>query len=73
MEKKRYVVGLGEVLWDVLPEGAKLGGAPANFAFNVGQLGFPAVAISAIGRDSLGDEAERISRIEEQFFRQTAG
>ncbi len=60
MEKKRYVVGLGEVLWDVLPEGAKLGGAPANFAFNVGQLGFPAVAISAIGRDSLGDEAERI-------------
>jgi len=31
--QKRYVVGLGEVLWDVLPEGKKLGGAPANFAY----------------------------------------
>ena len=30
---KRYVVGLGEALWDVLPEGKKLGGAPANFAY----------------------------------------
>ena len=60
MKKERYIVGLGEVLWDVLPEGEKLGGAPANFAFNAGQLGFPAVAVSAIGRDRLGDEAERI-------------
>ena len=33
MNQKRYVVGLGEVLWDVLPEGKKLGGAPANFAY----------------------------------------
>ena len=35
---KPYVVGLGEVLWDVLPEGKKLGGAPANFAYHVSQL-----------------------------------
>ena len=35
---KRYVVGLGEVLWDVLPEGKKLGGAPANFAYHAGQF-----------------------------------
>ena len=36
MANKRYVVGLGEVLWDVLPEGKKLGGAPANFAYHAG-------------------------------------
>ncbi len=62
MNRKRYIVGLGEVLWDVLPEGPKLGGAPANFAFNAGQLGYDAIAVSAIGRDALGDEAERIFR-----------
>ncbi len=60
MEKKRYIVGLGEVLWDILPEGPKLGGAPANFAFNAAQMGYDALAVSAIGRDALGDEAERI-------------
>ena len=39
---KRYIVGLGEALWDVLPEGKKLGGAPANFAYHAGQfLGSP--------------------------------
>ena len=37
-EGLRYVVGLGEVLWDVLPEGKKLGGAPANFAYHAGQF-----------------------------------
>ena len=35
----KYVVGIGEVLWDVLPEGKKLGGAPANFAYHVSQFG----------------------------------
>lgn len=60
MEKKRYIVGLGEVLWDMLPEGPKLGGAPANFAFNAAQMGYDALAVSAIGDDTLGDEAERI-------------
>ena len=55
---KRYVVGLGEVLWDVLPEGKKLGGAPANFAYHAGQfLGMDnTIAISALGEDKLGDE-----------------
>ncbi len=58
MEQKRYVVGLGEVLWDVLPEGKKLGGAPANFAYHAGQfLGSDnTIAISALGQDKLGDE-----------------
>ena len=58
MEAKRYVVGLGEVLWDVLPEGKKLGGAPANFAYHAGQfLGTDnTIAISALGQDRLADE-----------------
>ena len=53
---KKYVVGLGEALWDVLPTEKKLGGAPANFAYHAGRLGYDAIAISAIGRDALGDE-----------------
>ena len=56
---KRYVVGLGEILWDCLPEGKKLGGAPANFAFHAGLLGADTIAISAIGKDALGDEILR--------------
>ena len=54
----RYVVGLGEVLWDVLPEGKKLGGAPANFAYHAGQfLGMDStIAVSALGEDKLADE-----------------
>ena len=55
---KRFVVGLGEVLWDVLPEGKKLGGAPANFAYHAGQfLGSDnTIAISALGKDELAEE-----------------
>ena len=57
-EATRYVVGLGEVLWDVLPEGKKLGGAPANFAYHAGQfLGMNnTIAVSALGEDKLADE-----------------
>lgn len=51
-----YVVGLGEALFDCLPEGRKLGGAPANFAFHVSQFGLNGCAISAIGNDELGRE-----------------
>jgi fructokinase len=50
------IVGMGEALWDVLPEGKKIGGAPANFAYHVSQFGFDSYAISAIGNDALGDE-----------------
>ena len=55
---KRYIVGLGEALWDVLPEGKKLGGAPANFAYHAGQFvgSDNTIAISALGEDSLADE-----------------
>lgn len=53
----RQIIGLGEVLYDVLPEGAKLGGAPANFAYHASQFGFNAMAVSAVGNDALGDQA----------------
>ena len=50
------VVGMGEALWDVLPEGKKIGGAPANFAYHVKQFGLPSCVVSAVGADPLGDE-----------------
>lgn len=50
------VVGMGEALWDVLPEGKKIGGAPANFAYHVSQFGMPSCVVSAVGNDALGDE-----------------
>ena len=53
---KDIIVGMGEALWDCLPEGRKLGGAPANFAYHVGQFGWKTVVVSAIGHDALGDE-----------------
>ena len=56
MANKRFVVGLGEALWDVLPEGKKLGGAPANFAYHAGQVGLDTNAISAGGEDEVAEE-----------------
>ena len=53
---EKYVVGIGEALFDCLPEGRKLGGAPANFAYHVSQFGLNGWAISAIGDDELGEE-----------------
>lgn len=50
------VVGIGEALWDMFPEGKKIGGAPANFAFHVSQFGIDSCAVSAVGNDLLGDE-----------------
>ena len=52
----KYVVGIGEALWDVFPEGKKLGGAPANFAYHVLQFGLKGMAVSAVGCDKLGEE-----------------
>ncbi len=56
---KDYIVGLGEILFDCLPEGKKLGGAPANFAYHVSQCGLNGIAVSAIGDDSDGQEVLR--------------
>lgn len=51
---KDYIAGLGEILFDCLPDGKKLGGAPANFAYHVSNFGFEGIAVSAIGKDADG-------------------
>ena len=53
---KPVVVGIGELLWDILPEGKRAGGAPINFVYNATQLGADGYAVSAVGKDALGDE-----------------
>lgn len=47
---------MGEALWDMLPEGKKIGGAPANFAYHVSQFGLDSRVVSAVGEDELGVE-----------------
>ena len=54
--KKKVIVGIGEILWDMLPSGKALGGAPANFAYHAQRLGEEGWAVSAIGDDPLGAE-----------------
>ena len=49
-------LGLGEILWDVLPDGRTLGGAPANFAYHVNALGSAGIPVSRVGDDDLGRE-----------------
>lgn len=56
----KFVVGLGEALWDVFPDGKRIGGAPANFAYHVSQFGLKSIVVSAVGKDSLGDEIIRV-------------
>lgn len=56
MNNLPIVVGMGEALWDVLPEGKKIGGAPANFAYHVSQFGLNSCVVSAVGDDKLGME-----------------
>ena len=50
------MVGVGEILWDVLPHGKQLGGAPANFAYHACQLGNEGVVVSCVGDDDDGNE-----------------
>jgi len=57
--KKFTTVGLGELLWDIFPEGRQLGGAPANFAYMTSLLGDEGIVASRVGRDELGEEAKR--------------
>jgi len=56
MSEKTIITGLGEILWDLLPEGKQLGGAPANFVYHIQQLGYQSYMVSSIGEDRLGDE-----------------
>lgn len=60
MTMNNIIVGMGEALWDVLPEGKKIGGAPANFAYHVSQFGFDSRVVSAVGNDDLGDEILKV-------------
>ncbi len=53
------VIGLGEILWDLLPSGKQMGGAPANFAFHAQSLGARSRVISRVGSDVLGIEMLR--------------
>ena len=56
MAHNPLVVALGEILWDLLPAGKQMGGAPANFAFHAQQFGARAITASAVGDDALGRE-----------------
>lgn len=55
-KEEHMVLGVGELLWDLLPSGKQVGGAPANFAFHANQAGVRAFALSAVGNDGLGNE-----------------
>ncbi len=59
MTRRPVVVGLGELLWDLLPTGAHLGGAPANFAYIASLLGAESLVVSRLGADELGERARR--------------
>ncbi|MBM4092197.1 MAG: carbohydrate kinase [Planctomycetes bacterium] len=57
MEKRHTIVSVGEVLWDVFPDGPRFGGAPANVACHAAALGADAVMVSCVGHDELGTRA----------------
>lgn len=54
MKESDMIVGIGELLWDMLPEGRKPGGAPANFAYHISQFGLRGTVVSAVGSDEPG-------------------
>lgn len=61
---EHFIAGIGDILWDCFPEGRKIGGAPANFAYYMKQFGFESLMISAVGEDELGAEIhEALDRI----------
>lgn len=58
MSRAHYtIIGLGELLWDLLPSGEQLGGAPANFAYTSTMLGDRGIVVSRVGSDALGRKA----------------
>ena len=58
-DSKPVVVGIGELLWDVLPTGKRAGGAPINFVYHATQLGAEGYAVSAVGMTCLGRRSSR--------------
>ena len=74
--QRPVIVGLGEILWDVFPDGAKFGGAPANFASHAAALGGDVRMVSGVGRDKLGDAALRTlaeKDLDTQFIQRPPG
>ncbi len=74
--QRPLIVGLGEILWDVFPDGAKFGGAPANFASHAAALGGDVRMVSGVGRDELGDAALRTlaeKHLDTQFIQRPPG
>jgi len=62
MKQPHLILGIGELLWDIVPDGVRLGGAPANFAVMAARLGNRSAILSRIGRDDLGRQAiDRLS------------
>ena len=57
--QSKSVLTMGELLWDMLPDGKKPGGAPANFVYHAAQNGVKATAVTAVGDDELGRELVR--------------
>ena len=53
---QNLIVGIGEILWDILPSGKVLGGAPTSFAYHVQKLGENSKVVSCVGNDELGKE-----------------
>ena len=62
LNEPQLILGVGELLWDLLPEGARLGGAPANFSVMAGRLGNHAMILSRVGDDALGEKALDVLR-----------
>ena len=63
--EKRIIVGLGELVWDLLPAGKQIGGAPANFAYITTLLGDRGIPASRIGSDALGEQAlQRLAELD---------
>ncbi|MDA0749767.1 MAG: carbohydrate kinase [Verrucomicrobia bacterium] len=67
---QKLILSYGEVLWDLLPEGPALGGAPCNFAYRMGTFGHSSIIISRLGKDELGESALEVM---EQLEISTAG
>lgn len=73
MDNGKVMIGLGEILWDILPEGKVLGGAPSNFAYHASALGNDGITASRIGRDKLGLEiidALKLNGLEIKYIQQ---
>ncbi len=65
MDKMQNIIGIGELLWDLLPEGKKLGGAPCNFVYHAQKQGAKAFALSAIGDDDYGKEILEVLKVKD--------